>query len=159
MYDGASRVTSHGPAAAVASGWPLDLAAWANMPKALLGKPATCSGEVRRRENALVASRTLFVKAVDSCASCSAMALKRALDSPRGREERGDNMLKNRAKRRGSRTPMCKGERVHLRGRRRRAPRPECLFRRCEAAVQTAPCRGRQECSCIACILADFAPF
>ncbi len=66
MYEGASRVTSHGPAAAEASGWPLALAACANMPRALLGKPATCSGDVRTREKALVASRTLLVKAVES---------------------------------------------------------------------------------------------
>ncbi len=42
----------------------MDLAACANMPKALLGKPATCSGDVRRREKALVPSRTLLVKVV-----------------------------------------------------------------------------------------------
>jgi hypothetical protein len=66
MYEGASRVTSHGPAAAEASGRPLALAACANIPRALLGKPATCSGDVRRREKALVASRTFLVKAVES---------------------------------------------------------------------------------------------
>jgi hypothetical protein len=67
----------------------LALAAWANMPKALLGKPATCSGDARRRENALVPSSTLLVNVVESCASCSAMALKRALASPGGEEEGG----------------------------------------------------------------------